>query len=64
MLRDAIAQSGKGERPILVVDEAKAAHITGPAAIDGIGPSDDTRGYWQKSEEARRKVMSWTAAKN
>ena len=60
LLRDSIAQSGKGERPILVVDEAKAAGITGPAAIDGIGPSDDTRGYWMKSEEARRKAMSWT----
>lgn len=64
LLRESIAQSGKGERPILVVDEAKAARITGPAAIDGIGPSDDTRGYWQKSEEARRKVMSWNAATN
>jgi phenylpropionate dioxygenase-like ring-hydroxylating dioxygenase large terminal subunit len=60
LLRDAIAQSGKGERPIFVVDESKAASITGPAAIDGIGPSDDTRGYWQKSEDARRKAMSWT----
>lgn len=60
LLREAIAQVGQGQRPILVVDEAKAAGITGPAAVDGIGPSDDTRGYWTKSEEARRKAMSWT----
>jgi len=38
LLRSAIDQMGKGERPIMVLDEARAASITGPAAIDGIGP--------------------------
>jgi hypothetical protein len=59
LLREAIAQSGKGEKPVMVFDEAKAARITGPAAIDGIGPTDDWQGYWMKSEDARRKAMSW-----
>ena len=29
--------------------------ITGPAAIDGIGPADDWQGYWQKTEAAKRE---------
>ncbi|MDO8875940.1 MAG: aromatic ring-hydroxylating dioxygenase subunit alpha [Pseudolabrys sp.] len=59
LLRQAIEQSGKGETPILVVDEARAAHITGPAAIDGIGPTADWQGYWQKTEAKKRETMSW-----
>jgi hypothetical protein len=59
LLRQAIEQSGKGEKPIMVVDESKAACITGPAAIDGIGPADDWQGYWQKSEAKKREAMSW-----
>ena len=43
----------------MVFDEAKAASVTGPAAIDGIGPADDWQGYWQKTEAAKRKTMSW-----
>jgi len=58
-LRQAIEQSGKGEKPIMVLDSAKAARITGPAAIDGIGPVDDWQGYWQKTEAVKRKAASW-----
>ncbi|HEX5518324.1 MAG TPA: RHO alpha subunit C-terminal catalytic domain-containing protein, partial [Pseudolabrys sp.] len=59
LLRQAIEQSGKGEKPIMVLDPAKAANITGPAAIDGIGPVDDWQGYWQKTEAVKRKAASW-----
>ena len=59
LLRQAIEQAGKGERPIMVLDEAQAAPITGPPAIDGIGPSDDWQGYWQKTESAKRRAASW-----
>lgn len=59
MLRQAIDQTAKGDNPILVVDETKAAGITGPAAIDGIGPTDDWQGYWQKTEAKKRATMSW-----
>jgi len=59
LLRQAIEQSGKGEKPIMVLDRAKAASITGPAAIDGIGPVDDWQGYWQKTEAVKRKAASW-----
>jgi phthalate 4,5-dioxygenase oxygenase subunit len=47
-----------------VLDPAAAASITGPAAIDGIGPSDDWRGYWQKTDQARRQASSWAAARS
>ena len=49
------------DRPILVVDEKEAAGITGPLAIDGIGPVDDWKGYYQRSETDRRQAMSWKA---
>src|SRR5215475_11772242 len=60
LLREAIEKSGKGETPIMVLDPKQAASITGPAAIDGIGPADDWRGYWQKSESSKRQAASWT----
>jgi hypothetical protein len=60
MLRQAIEHADKGEKPIMVLDPAQAAGITGPAAIDGIGPADDWRGYWQKTEVIKRKAASWT----
>ena len=59
MLRDAIAKAGEGEKPLMVLDEASAAKITGPAAVDGIGPSDDWQGYWKSAESRRRKASSW-----
>jgi hypothetical protein len=55
MLRQAIEQAGKGEKPIMVLEPAQAAGITGPAAIDGIGPADDWQGYWQKTEVGKRR---------
>jgi len=60
LLRQAIEQTGKGERPIMVLDAAQAAQITGPAAIDGIGPSDDWQGYWQGTDASKRKAASWS----
>ena len=59
LLRSAIEQMGKGERPIMVLDETQAASITGPAAIDGIGPADDLQGYWQRTEASKRQGASW-----
>jgi phthalate 4,5-dioxygenase len=59
LLRDAIATAGKGGKPPMVLDKAAAATITGPAAIDGIGPTVDWQGYWQKTDAARRQASSW-----
>jgi len=62
LLRNALEQAGKGERPIMVLDQAAAARVTGPAVVDGIGPSDDWQGYWQRSEADKRNGASWLNA--
>jgi hypothetical protein len=59
LLRQAIEQAGKGERPVMVLDSNQAASITGPAAIDGIGPTGDWQGYWQRSDASKRRAASW-----
>src|SRR6185437_6270224 len=59
LLRQAIEQAGKGERPVMVLDRAAAASITGPAATDGIGPTDDWQGYWQRTDASKRQAASW-----
>src|SRR5712671_4028096 len=59
ILRGAIEQAGNGGKPLMVLDPAAAAKITGPAAIDGIGPTDGWQGYWQKTDAARRRASSW-----
>jgi hypothetical protein len=59
MLRAALDQSGKGERPMMVLDDASARTITGPACVDGIGPAGDWRGYWQRTDAARQSTKSW-----
>jgi len=47
----------------MVLDRQMAARITGPAAVDGIGPVDDWQGYWQRSELDKRKGTSWLSGK-
>jgi hypothetical protein len=59
LLRDAIAAAASGGRPPMLLDEAAAAQMTGPAAIDGIGPSDDWQNYWQTTDAKRRRASSW-----
>jgi hypothetical protein len=60
LLRAALDRSGKGERPMMVLDPAEAGKITGPACVDGIGPVADWQAYWQRTDEARQKTKSWT----
>jgi hypothetical protein len=59
LLRAAIADAGSSGRPPMLLDEAAAAQMTGPAAIDGIGPSDDWQSYWQRTDASRRQASSW-----
>jgi len=61
LLRQAIDEAGKGEKPIMVLDEARAASITGPQAVDGIGPTADLEGYRARSEADKRQGASWIA---
>jgi hypothetical protein len=62
MLRSAIAAAGNGGRLPMVLDAAAAAKITGPAALDGIGPTEDWEGYWRKVDQARRQASSWASS--
>ncbi len=59
LLRDAIATAAAGGRPPMRLDAAAAAAMTGPAAIDGIGPSGDWQSYWRKTDARRRQASSW-----
>ena len=59
LLRTAIDQAHNGGRPMMVLDPRSAPKVTGPAAIDGIGPTDDWTGYWQRTDESKRKAASW-----
>jgi len=59
VLRAALAEVGRGGKPPMVLDATAAARMTGPAAIDGIGPSADWSGYWQKTDRARRQASTW-----
>jgi len=62
LLVDAIRRNGAGEQPLMVLDDAQARALTGPAAIDGIGPSDDWEAHWKETDARRRKRCPWLGA--
>ena len=59
LLRQSLEENDKGETPIMVLDKAKAAVVTGPACVDGIGPVAQWQDYWQTTEAGRRQTASW-----
>jgi phthalate 4,5-dioxygenase oxygenase subunit len=59
LLRQAIDEIAKSGRPLMMLDPAVAPKLTGPAAIDGVGPTGDWQGYWQTTDAAKRKTASW-----
>ena len=59
LLRQALEQTGKGEKPMMVLDAQAAEKVTGPACVDGIGPADDWQGYWQRTSNERQQTKSW-----
>jgi len=61
LLRAAIDAAGNGGKPLMVLDGGAAARITGPAAIDGIGPSEGWQDYWRRTDAARRAASGWAA---
>jgi phenylpropionate dioxygenase-like ring-hydroxylating dioxygenase large terminal subunit len=62
LLREAIVRVNDGGRPLMVLDAAEAGRITGPAAIDGIGPTEGWQDYWRRTDAAKRQQASWTAS--
>jgi phenylpropionate dioxygenase-like ring-hydroxylating dioxygenase large terminal subunit len=63
LLVDAIDKTQAGEKTLMMIDEQQAAHLTGPASIDGIGPSDGWDDYWKASDIKRREAAPWPAPK-
>jgi nitrite reductase/ring-hydroxylating ferredoxin subunit len=59
LLRQAIDEANSGGKPLMVLDAKSAPTMTGPAAVDGIGPADDWQGYWQTTDAGKRKAASW-----
>jgi hypothetical protein len=44
---------------MMVLEPAKAAELTGPPAIDGIGPTGAMDEYWKSADEKRRQQAKW-----
>ena len=59
LLRRALDAAKNGETPLMVLDPQSAPMLTGPAAIDGIGPTDAWQDYWQRSDAQKRQTASW-----
>jgi phenylpropionate dioxygenase-like ring-hydroxylating dioxygenase large terminal subunit len=59
VLRSAIEQAGNGGTPLMVLNAPAAEKLTGPAAIDGIGPTNGWQAYWRATDATRRKASSW-----
>ena len=59
LLRAALDAVEKGGPPPIAFDATAAKAMTGPPAIDGIGPTDDWRGYWQRTDANKRSAASW-----
>jgi nitrite reductase/ring-hydroxylating ferredoxin subunit len=61
ILLDAIRKTQAGEKPLMVLDAHSAREITGPPAVDGIGPTERLDEYWKDFDANRRKRSAWAA---
>jgi nitrite reductase/ring-hydroxylating ferredoxin subunit len=61
ILLDAIRKNSLGERTLMMLDAAQAVALTGPAAVDGIGPTGRWDDYWKEADAARRSRAPWSA---
>lgn len=63
MLMKAIEQveTGGGERPLMVLDEAAAKTIRGPITVDGIAPAASWQAYWRDVDARKRQQAPWRA---
>jgi nitrite reductase/ring-hydroxylating ferredoxin subunit len=61
LLVDAIQKNQAGENPLMVLDASAAREITGPPAVDGIGPTDRLDEYWKDFDAKRRRAAQWAA---
>jgi phthalate 4,5-dioxygenase len=59
MLLEAIEKHSRGETTLMMLSEAEARLLTGPPAIDGIGPTGRWGEYYQEADAARRNRAPW-----
>lgn len=59
LLINEIRKAGRGERTLLQLDTTEAAGVTGPATMDGIGPTAEWETYWRSVDERRRASAPW-----
>ena len=62
LLQTAMTKSAAGERPLMVLDPAAAARLTGPATVDGIAPAAQWQDYWRDADGRRRRNAPWAEA--
>ncbi|GGC67580.1 aromatic ring-hydroxylating dioxygenase subunit alpha [Chelatococcus reniformis] len=61
LLRQEIEKAVAGDKPLLVLDQAHARSIQGPATMDGIGPTRGWETYWMEVDVKRRRGAPWAA---
>jgi phthalate 4,5-dioxygenase oxygenase subunit len=59
LLLKSIKQAAEGETPLMVLSLKQAESVTGPAVLDGIGPSDNLPQFARQSEQTRRQACPW-----
>ena len=61
LLVDAINKSLRGEKTLMMLDAQQASALTGPPAVDGIGPTGRWEDYYKEADAARRNRAPWAA---
>jgi len=61
ILLDSIRKNQAGEKPPMVLDAQSARELTGPPAVDGVGPTDRLEEYWKEFDANRRIKAAWAA---
>jgi len=61
LLVDAINKNSRGEKALMMLDAQQAAALTGPPAVDGIGPTGRWEDYYKEADAARRNRAPWAA---
>jgi hypothetical protein len=59
LLMTSIKEAAAGTRTFMELDAEAAARVTGPATMDGIGPTEDWQRYWRSVDDNRRRSAPW-----
>jgi hypothetical protein len=61
LLRQEIEKVTAGGKPLMLLDDARARSIQGPATMDGIGPTRGWETFWMEVDVKRRRGAPWAA---